>query len=102
MNSLDNMLLNDPILNSDIKNKGFVILDEMFKTHGWHMINNEYNWIYYTNVDDESSYVDIKIATDKIIVSVPIKNSIYQYVTTFNGYYEASEYVERKFLDYIK
>ena len=102
MNSPDIMLLNDPILNSDIKNKGFVILDEMFKKHGWHMVKNEPNWINYTKFGDETSCFDIKIATDKIIVSVPIKNSIYQFVTTFKGYYEASEYVEQKFLDYIQ
>jgi hypothetical protein len=29
MNANDTMLLNDPILNSEIKNKGFAILDEM-------------------------------------------------------------------------
>jgi hypothetical protein len=102
MISPDNMLLNESILNSEIKNKGFTILDEMFKKRGWHMQKNELNWINYTKIGDESSCFDIKIATDKIIVSVPIKNSIYQFVTTFKGYYEASEYIEQKFLDYIK
>lgn len=102
MNLPDNMLLNDPILNSEIKNKGFVILDEMFKKHGWHIVKNEINWINYTKFTDETSYFDIKIATDRIIVSVPIKNSVYQFVTTFKGYYEASEYIEQKFFDYIK
>jgi hypothetical protein len=101
MNTNDNMLSNDPILNSDIKNKGFAILDSTFKHHQWHLIKNELNWICYTKFSDETSCFDIKILQDKIIVSVPIKNSPYQYVTNFKSYYEASEYIEQKLNDYI-
>ena len=101
MNTNDNMLSIDPILNSDIKNKGFAILDNIFKQHGWTLAKNEMNWINYTKFGDETSCFDIKIANDKIVVSVPLKNSIYQFVTTFKGYYEASEYIEQKFYDYF-
>lgn len=101
MNTNDNMLSNDPILNSEIKNKGFAILDSTFKQHQWHLIKNESNWICYTKFSDETSYFDIKILPDKIVVSVPIKNSSYQYVTNFKSYYEASEYIEQKLNDYI-
>lgn len=102
MNSNDNMLLNHSILNTEIKNKGFAILDEMFKKYGWHLQKNELNWINYTKFGDETSCFDIKISNDKISVSVPLKNSIYQFITTFKGYYEASEFIEDKFFDYIK
>jgi hypothetical protein len=101
MNANHNMLSNDSILNSDIKNKGFAILDTLFKERGWHLVKNEINWINYTKFGDESTYFDIKISNDKIIVSVPIKNSIYQFVTTFKSYYEASEFIEQKLYDYI-
>ena len=101
MNTNDIMLSNDPILNSEIKNKGFAILDAIFKQNGWNLIKNEFSWICYTKFGDETSYFDIKIAPDKIIASVPIKNSSYQYVTQFKGYFEASEYVEQKLFDYI-
>lgn len=101
MNTNSNMLSFDPILNSNIKNKGFAILDEVFKKHGWHLLKNEMNWICYTKFSDETSCFDIKISTDKIVVSVPMKNSIYQFVTSFKGYYEASEYIEQRFYDYI-
>jgi hypothetical protein len=94
-------MVNDPILNSEIKNKGFAILDELFKKNGWNLQKNEINWINYTKFGDETSCFDIKISTEKIIVSVPLKNSIYQFVTTFKGYYEASEYIEQKLKDYI-
>lgn len=98
---MNTIIANDTILSSEIKNKGFSILDATFKQHGWYLVKNEINWISYTNNCDETSYFDIKILPDKIIVSVPIKNSLYQYVTTFKGYFEASEYVEQKFYDYI-
>ena len=102
MNTHDNMLTNDPILSSNIMNKGFAILDATFKENGWHLIKNEKNLITYSKQSDESTYFDIKIMPDNIIVSVPIKNSIYQYVTTFKSYYEASEYIEQKLYNYIQ
>lgn len=101
MNTNDNMILNDPVLNSQIKNKGFAILDSTFKQYQWHLIKNELNWICYTKFGIETNSFDIKILPDKIIVSVPIKNSCYQYVTNFKSYFEASEYIEQKFFDYI-
>lgn len=102
MNANHTMLTSEPIINSDIKNKGFLFLDEMFKKHGWNMRKNELNWISYTKFGDETSYFDIKIDNYKITVSVPLKNSLYQYVTTFKSYYAASEYIEQRFFDYIK
>jgi len=102
MNSTCNDVINNSFLNTEIKNKGFAILDEIFKKYGWHMQKNELNWINYTKTGDETSYFDIKIGTEKIIVSVPLKNSIYQFETSFNSYYEASEYIEQKFYEYIK
>jgi hypothetical protein len=102
MNTNNNTLSNDHIFNSNIKNKGFAILDNTFKQHGWILAKNEMNWINYTKFGDETSYFDIKITNDKVIVSVPLKNSTYQFLTTFKNYYEASEYIEQKFFDYIK
>ena len=101
MNTNDNMLSTDPVLNSDIANKGFAILDSKFKENGWHLIKNDLNRISYSKFGDETSYFDIKILPDKIVVCVPIKNSSYQYVTSFTGYYEASEYLEKRLYDYI-
>lgn len=99
MNSTDTML---SIEQSDVKNKGFSILDTIFKKNGWTIVKNEMNWISYTKFGDESSYFDIKILPDKIIVSVPIKNCSYQYTTSFKGYFEASEYLEQRLYDYIQ
>jgi hypothetical protein len=101
MNSNLNILSNNNTNHTDIKNKGFIILNEMFEANGWHLIKNEVNWISYTKFGDECSSFDIKISTDKIVVSVPIKNSPYQFVTSFKSYYDASEFIEQKFFDYI-
>ena len=101
MNTNDNMLSNNYIKESELVNKGFVIVDALFKQNGWHVVKNENNWISYTKFGDESSLFDFKILPDKIIVSTPIKNSPYQYVTTFKNYYEASEYIEQRLYDYI-
>ena len=102
MSSNDNMLSNQrSILNSEIKNKGFAILDEMFKKHGWYMVKNEMNWISYTKFGHETDLFDIKIDQKSIHVSIPIKNSVYQYITSFKDYFQASEYIEARFFDFI-
>jgi len=101
MNTTNNMLLNYKIINSKIKNNRFEILDEMFKKHGWYMRKNELNWINYTTICEETSSFDIQITPHKIFVSIPLNNSIYQFVTTFNNYNEAIVYIEQKLLDYI-
>jgi hypothetical protein len=86
---------------SPIKNKGFVLLDTLFRENGWHMIKNEANWIAYTKQGYETEYVEIKISLDNIIVSVPIKNSPFQFQTIFTSYFLASEYVETRFKEFI-
>jgi len=101
MSSNDNMLSNQTtILKTEIKNKGFFLLDEMFKTNGWHMTKNEMNWVSYTKAGNETEFFDIKIDQNKVYVSVPIKNSIFQYTTSFKDYFTASEYVEQRFKDF--
>ena len=102
MSTNDNMMSESFIKNSELINKGFVIVDALFKEHNWHVVKNEKDWISYTKFGDETTLFEFKFFTDKIIVSTPIKNSPYQYVTTFYNYYEASEYIEQRFYDYIK
>ena len=35
------------ISNSEIKNKGFVFLDQLFKENGWHMTKNEMDLLFH-------------------------------------------------------
>lgn len=101
MNTNDNMLSNN-VIKSNIVNKGFAILDGIFKEKGWSLIKNEMNLISYAKFGDEINSFDIKILPDKICVSIPIRNSSYQYVTDFKSYFQASEYIEQRFLDFIR
>jgi hypothetical protein len=101
--SVNNMLSNKgSLLNTEIKNKGFVLLDQIFKEHGWYMSKNEINYISYAKQGLETDFFDIVIEQKSIRVSVPIKNSPFQYITKFDDYFSASEYVEARFFDYIK
>ena len=101
MNSNDNMLFHCVADNSNLKNKGFLFLDLMFRENGWVSIKNEIDWICYTKPGFETEYFEIKIDTSKIYVSVPLQNSIFQYKTHFKDYFTASEYIEERFKDFI-
>ena len=100
MSSNDNMLTTITPT-SEIKNKGFILLDSLFKENGWHMTKNEMDLIEYTKQGHETDFFQIKLDQKNIYVSVPIKNSPYQFKTSFNNYFDASEYVEKRFKDYI-
>jgi hypothetical protein len=102
MNTHSNMpSQNSNIICSPIKNKGFVLLDTLFTENGWHIIKNEENWLVYTKPGFETEYVEIKIGIGSISVSVPVKNSPFQFKTSFSNYFQASEYVESRFNEFI-
>jgi hypothetical protein len=90
----------EPDYTPEIKNKGFILLNSMFKEHGWNLIKNEMDWICFSKPGFETEFFEIKIDTSRIFVSVPIKNSIFQYRTSFKDYYNASEYIEERFKDF--
>ena len=84
-----------------LNNKGFVLLDQIFKENGWYLIQNEPNHICYTKFGHETDLFDIQIDAYGIHVSIPLKNSPYQYNTNFNEYFLACEYIETRFNDFI-
>jgi hypothetical protein len=90
----------DPILNSPLKNKGFAIVDTLFTQHGWTLNKNDENIICYIKKCDETSHFDIIVLPNQIVVIAPIKNSTCLYRTTFTNYYDASEYIKSKIIDY--
>ncbi len=65
------------------------------------MIKNDFNWISYTRFGNETDLFDIRVDQKSIHVSIPIKNSPFQYVTNFKDYFQASEYIESRFMDFI-
>lgn len=103
MSSNSNMLSNnESILNTEIKNKGFALLDQMFKENSWHLVKNEMNYICYTKLGHETDIFEIKIDAKNIHIGIPIKNSPFQFNTSFKDYFQASEYVEGRFFDFIR
>jgi len=93
--------LSESILNTEIKNKGFAILDSIFKENGWHLSKNEMNWICYTKFGYETDVFDIRIDDKTIQVGIPLKNSKYSYISKFTSYFLASEYIESRFKEFI-
>ena len=85
----------------NVSNKGFQFLDELFKSNGWHLVKNELNYICYTRKGFETDIFEIKIDRNIIRVSVPVKGSPFQYVTSFKDYFNASEYIEKRFHDFV-
>jgi hypothetical protein len=85
-----------------IKNKGFSILDEVFSENGWHKVKNEYDYITFAKFGHESEQFEIYLNKTTVRVVVLLKNSQYRYATTFDNYFQASDYVEERFYEYIE
>ena len=66
MNTNGNML--STFINNEIQNKGFIILDSLFKENGWHMSKNEMNLIEYTKQGEETDFFQIKLNQKNIVV----------------------------------
>jgi hypothetical protein len=94
-------MMNDATMLSEI-GKEFATLDPLFKQHGWYTSKNEANYVSYTTTGFETDVFEIKMDTSKNIrVSIPIRNTPFQYRTSFNNCFLASEYIESRFLDFI-
>jgi len=98
-NKLSNI---DTNIDVGIKNKGFSIIGELFRDNGWNLTTNFMTHMVFSKEGNELDRFEIKISATSIQVTVPLKNSRYQYVTYFKGYYEASEYVESRLLEFIE
>lgn len=95
------MLSSEVTVNTEIKNKGFSLMDDLFKTNGWHIVNNEMDRITYTKTGHETEFFDLKVMQNNIQVSIPLKNSRFQYTTSFKDYFTATEYIETRFKEFI-
>jgi hypothetical protein len=95
--------------NSNVRlvNKAFdsLGLHELFTSNNdeynyWYLLKNEIGHICYTRRGHETDCFEVIIQKDKIYVCVPIKNSIFQYKTSFKDYSRAYDYLERRFCDF--
>jgi hypothetical protein len=82
----------------EIANKDFASLDTLLTENGWYLNKNEINWISYTKNSHETDVFDIKIEQNNIRVSVPLLNSPFNYVTSFNDSFAANEYIRNHFI----
>jgi len=98
----DNIIIN---INSELK-----LLDNLFKSNGWHKINdldndtdndNLLDNIIYSKHGNETEFFKIELDNNTIYVSVPLKNSTFQYKTKIIDYYSAIKYIEEKFHYFI-
>ena len=58
MNTTSNMLSHPSSVfkHTDITNKGFILLDSLFKENGWHLIKNDSDWIIYSKFGFEGLF----------------------------------------------
>lgn len=87
--------------NIPIKNRGFADLDALFAQNGWHKVKNEPDHIIFTKFGHETDQFEIRLDRTEVHVIVPIKSSIFAYTTSFKNYFEASDYVEGRFNEFL-
>ena len=83
----------------DIIINEFKILTQLFVHHGWknNISNKSLEHIIYTKIGNETEFFEIKLDNNNVYVSVPLKNSEFQYKVKFNNYLSAIKYTEDKF-----
>ena len=83
-----------------LKNNALQMLEPMFASYKWSLVKNEETHIMYTKPVRETDFFEIKIDQTTIHVSTPVRNTNYQYKTSFKNYFDATEYIENKLFDY--
>jgi len=87
---------------------GLTELTALFNDHGWTssgLIDSNEGTTYYKDGHEteyfELRYSDISGPHEPIYVSVPLKNSTFQYVLYFKDFENATNYIARMFGEYI-
>ncbi len=95
------MLTENKIINI---NDEIRVLNNLFKTNGWQIetTNKLEDSIIYSKQGNETEFFKIEVDNNNVYVSVPLKNSTFQYKTKFDNYYSAIKYVETKFYYFIE
>ena len=83
-----------PLLNSK-----FTIFDDLFNDYEWKLNENYIDRVVYLKTGNELDTFEIKLDSNSIYVSGPIKNCDYLYRAKFSDFFSAFEYVERRVLE---
>ena len=81
-------------------------LEEQFLSKHWQLVTNKVDHIVFKKENNNYDYFEIKIDTPhdnnstRIRVSIPLRNSQYQYGTHFNNYFHATEFIEQHLQNY--
>jgi hypothetical protein len=95
-----NNVLSDTGVELKCKIKAFASLEELFIKYNWTLVKNELVYVCFQKIGNDYDFFEIRINQDKIDVTIPLKNSRYKYITHFDSYFAASEYIEMHLLDY--
>ena len=80
-------------------NNQFTIFDELLNEYDWRLNENHIDRVVYLKPGCELDTFEIKVDSDSIYVSVPIKNCDFLYRAKFNDFFSAFDYVERRVLE---
>ena len=84
-------------------------LEEQFLSKHWQLVTNKVDHVVFKKENNNYDYFEIKIDTQdnnannistRISVSIPLRNSQYQYGTHFNNYFDATEFIEQHLQNY--
>ena len=87
------------IENNNNANNKSKLLSMLFEENGWILKDNNQlsNSIMYFKPGNETEFIKFEFNNNNIYVSVPLKNSSFQYRSKFNNYLTAIEYTETMF-----
>jgi len=79
-------------------------MEDQFLSKHWQLVTNKVDHIVFKKENNNYDYFEIKIdnisSTTRINVSIPLRNSQYQYGTHFNNYFEATDFIEQHLQNY--
>ena len=84
-------------------------VEEQFLSKHWQLVTNKVDHLVFKKENNNYDYFEIKIDTQdnnannistRISVSIPLRNSQYQYGTHFNNYFDATEFIEQHLQNY--
>jgi len=82
-------------------------VEEQFLSKHWQLVTNKVDHVVFKKENNNYDYFEIKINTQensssntRINVSIPLRNSQYQYGTHFNNYFDATEFIEQHLQNY--
>lgn len=91
-----------PSYSNRLVNSGFNLIHGYFMSYGWLLTKNTHTHIEYTHPLKKMDIYTIKISKTNIMVNVPLKLSNHSYTTYFKGYFDANDYLEMHFLNFVK